>query len=374
VTDNYTQDEIDAFLEFLDEIKLDVQSEGGDYITCLKAALGLVHRPNPSKYLPEIKPTLEGKTAVVVCFHGEEERWPGMNAMLLDPDSGEVSKGTPPNSIKNVIFRYRIAKSVRGQYRTIGYYDPYNAQCYEVLEKLKAKMPKDIMVDLGFMDCRPFIEEKVIEVANKGASKIIVVHTMITVSDHTNDIETRVEGVRLQDYGVKVVFTEPFWNDENFLKCEVNRTLEAIGEADKSKVGVVYLGYGLPAEYLSPGKLATYNIETSNRFAEAYLKELNKHGIKHTMYGWLRFNKPDIPDCAKELSAKGARLIIFNWFHTTENMHTLLDMPGLFVEAEPYLPEGTKLVKLGPEKDYPGFIDVLIKQIEKASKKFTVEQ
>jgi protoheme ferro-lyase len=369
MAEQYSEKDVKRFAAFLDQVKRDLQADGVDSMLCFAAAVGLMRREKPADVLPPINPTHEGKLAVIPCFHGEAEKLPGMLAMLLDPEAGDISRGFPPNSLKNIMFRYRTAKGVKSNYKSVGDRDPYNSDCYEILEKLKTRFPSDVIVDMGFMDCRPFIEEKVVEAVNNGASRVIVAHTMITVSGHTEEIEERVEGLGLEKKGIELAFTEPLWNDEKFIQHKANRILEIVGDEDKSKVGVAILGYGVP-QIPSPGRYETYNLETNTRYTQALIKKLEENGIKNTAAGYLRWLKPNISDCAKTLAEKGARLIVFDWFHAARNLHSLVDIPAHFEMLEMELPEGTKLVMVGPEKDSPGFIDVLVNQIEKAKKKF----
>ena len=290
---------------------------------------------------------------------------------LLDPQIGTISGRFAANSLKNIISRYRVAKGVKGQYKALRKkdyeLDPCNADYNVILEELQSKFPDD-PVDLGLMDDRPFIEEKVIASVNNGVSRVIVVHTMIGVSSHTEEIVDRVEGLGLRRKGVEFVFTEPLWNDEAFIKHKVHRVLDLIGGTDKSKVGVAILEYGLPA-IPTPGRLAWASVESNARYAQAYMKKLEQNGITNLMAGYLRWLKPDLAECARALAEKGATHIVFDWFHVARNLHSILDIPNHFEKLQLELPD-IKLVMVGPEKDSPGFIDVLANQIERAKKKF----
>ncbi len=369
MAEQYDEKDVKRLGAFLDDVKRGLETDGIDSLLCFSAALGLLKKEKPADFLPPVNPTLQGKLAIIPCFHGEAEKLSGMLQMLMDPEEGDIAKRFPPTNLNNIIFLHRTAKGVKSEYKGAGGVDPFNADCYEILERLKTKFPGDVIVDVGFMDCRPFIEEKVVEAVNKGASKVIVVHTMINVSGHTEEIEERVESLGLKDKGVELVFTEPFWNDEGFVTYKVNRILEIVGDEDKSKVGVAILGYGLP-QMPGPGRFAMYNIETNSRFAQACMDKLKEHGIENMVLGYLRWLKPNISDCAKALAEKGAKLLVFDWFHTGRNLHSLVDIPNNLEMVQMELSEDIKPIMVGPEKDSPGFVEILVSQIEKAKKKF----
>ncbi len=369
MTEQYIEIDVERLVAFLDEVQRDLQANGADCMLCLLAAIGLMKQQNPKDFLFPINAERQGKLAILPCFHGEPERLPSILEGQLDPESGFRSRRFPPNNLRNIMLRYGAAKSIGDEYKSMGGYSPFNADCYEILERLKTKFPGEALIDLGFMDCRPFIEEKVVEAVNKGASKVIVVHTMIGVSSHTEEIEERVENLGLKDKDVELVFTEPLWNDEKFIQHKVNRTLKIVGNNDKSKVGVAILAYGRPS-IPSAGRFAMYTIETNSRYANAYLKKLEEHGIKNTMAGYLQWLKPDISDCAKYLAEKGAKILVFDWYHTGRGLHSVLHIPARFEKVKADLPEDARLVMVGPEKDSLGFVDVLVNQIEKAKKRF----
>lgn len=90
--------------------------------------------------------------------------------------------------------------------------DPYKAGLERLAEALRPLLPTDLFV-IGYGEfCRPSIEEAIEQVIAKGASRVLVVPSMLTPGGlHSElDIPQELAGIRTQHPHVRIDYVWPF--------------------------------------------------------------------------------------------------------------------------------------------------------------------
>ena len=291
----------------------------------------------------------DGHTAVVYFTHGEPETYDPIG--WLNQFREFDKQGIP--FVPKLIRPYFIYQ-LRNAYLKVGqsHHRQMHIQMANALQQslIDAGFP-DFKVYLSFLDDEPRPDAAVIEAINNGADEIIAAEVFVTISNHTAEGEELIEFVGLEEYGIPLKFTGPLWNSGTLHRMFLEEANAAIGEMDKSKVGVILVGHGQPDEW--DQEFAT-ETEQELLFRQKILDVFVEDGYRPDNLGlaWMSFKEPKPAEFVAQLIENEVEMIVFfSAAISADSIHSQYDIPELVYEAE--IPGDIPVINLGAWNDHP---------------------
>ncbi len=290
-----------------------------------------------------------GQTAVIYFTHGEPETYDPIGWLNQFREFDE--QGIP---FVPVFARPLFIYQLRNAYLKVGqsHHRQMHIQMAKALEQAFIEDGyDDLKVYLSFLDDEPRPDAAVIRALNDGASEIVAAEVFVTISNHTAEGEDLINSVNAEDYGASLKLTGPLWNSETLHRMFLEKTNAAIGETDKSKVGVILVGHGQPDEWDVEFPTET---EQEILFREYVLDLLTADGFDPENLGlaWMEFKEPKPAEKVEELLNKGVeKIIFFSAAISADSIHSQYDVPELIHEAQ--TPEGFPVINMGAWNDHP---------------------
>jgi protoheme ferro-lyase len=172
--------------------------------------------------------------------------------------------------------------------------------------------------------------------------------------------------VDVEQFGVPLKFTGPLWDSKTLHSMFLDEANAAIGDMDKSKVGVILVGHGQPDEW--DQEFAT-ETEQELLFRQKILDLLVEDGYQSENMGlaWMSFKEPKPAELVEKLLKNGVEMIVFfSAAISADSIHSQYDIPELIHEAE--IPEDIPVINLGAWNDHPLTIqaikELVLSQVE----------
>lgn len=317
-------------------------------------------RPVPELTRAKDDPGL-GHTAVIYFTHGESETYDPIGWINQFNEFDE--QGIP---FMPLVARPLFVHQLRNKYLEVGRSDhrKMHIQMASRLEEaFRAEGDTTTRFYLSFLDDNPRPDAAVIQALNEGASRIIVSEVFLTISNHTAEGKELIEALNVEDeYGVPVVYTGPLYDSTTLQSMFVHRANANLGQADKSKVGILLVGHGQPDEWDVEWPTET---EQEIGFREDVLKLLEEDGYRpeNLSLAWMEFKEPKPAVKVEEFSRNGVETVLyFSAAISADAIHSQWDIPALVNEAE--VPEGFPLINLGAWNDDPIVIRAIKEKID----------
>jgi len=302
-----------------------------------------------------------GHTAVVYFTHGEPETYDPIGWIKQFREFDEQGVRFVPFLIRP-LFLYGL----RRKYLEVGRSDHRQTHA-EMLRSLRSAFEAEgdhtTRFYLCFLDDHPRPDAAVIRALNEGASRIIVSEVFLTVSNHTAEGKALVDALDLDDYGVPVVYTGPLYDSKTLQRMFVKRANEHIGDVEKSKVGVLLVGHGQPAEWDEAWPTET---EQEIGFREEVLKLFEADGYRreNLALAWMEFREPKPREKVQEFLANGVdKVLYFSAAISADSIHSQHDIPDLVSKAQ--TPDGFPLLNLGAWNNDPMVIQAIKEKIDR---------
>jgi protoheme ferro-lyase len=215
---------------------------------------------------------------------------------------------------------------------------------------------------MAFLDSNPRPDEAVIRALNDGASEVVVATVFVTISSHTKAGQDMVEQLDLEQYGVPICYSEPLWNSPTLQGMFVARADEHLGGTARSKVGVLLVGHGQPADW---DQIYPTQTEQENLFRESITDRLVAGGYtrENISLAWMEFKEPEIGEAVRGLVDRGIeKLFVFATSISASSLHSLYDIPEAVTEAG--IPAGVEVVNLGAWDDDPLVIRAIKERVD----------
>ncbi len=302
----------------------------------------------------------DGHTAVIYLTHGEPPTYNPIGWLNQFREFDE--QGIP---FVPVFARPFFLFQLRNKYLEVGqsHHRMMHTRMLADLEKaLRQTGQQNLKFYLAFLDDDPTAEAATIQALNDGASTIVVAEVFVSISNHTAEGEEQIESVRPEDYGVEVRFTGPLWDSATMHRMFLEKANAAMGDTDKSKVGIILVGHGQPGEWDKE-----FPTETAHelKFRESALALLAADGYKPENMGlaWMEFKEPHPKEKVEELLRNGVeKIIYFAAAISADSIHSQSEIPELIHEAD--LPAGMDVINLGAWNDHPLAIQAIQEKIE----------
>jgi protoheme ferro-lyase len=221
---------------------------------------------------------------------------------------------------------------------------------------------------LSFLDDYPRPGMAAIQALNEGASRIVVCEVFLTVSNHTAEGKEQIEEVLAGFPDLPVVYTGPL-HDSMTLQCMfIERAIRVLGDADRSKVGVLLIGHGQPDEWDREWPTET---EQEIGFRMDVLNHFERNGFKseNISLAWMEFKEPKPAKKIEEFSKNGVQEIIyFPAAISADSIHSQYDIPKLVNKGRN--PRRIPLKNLGAWNDDPIVIQAIKEKVERAVQSF----
>jgi protoheme ferro-lyase len=302
----------------------------------------------------------DGHTAVIYLTHGEPPTYNPIGWLNQFREFDE--QGIP---FVPVFARPFFLFQLRNKYLEVGqsHHRMMHTRMLADLEKaMQQAGQQNLKFYLAFLDDDPGAEAATIQALNDGASKIVVAEVFVSISNHTAEGEEQIKSVRPKDYGVEVRFTGPLWDSATMHRMFVEKANAAIGDTDKSRVGVVLVGHGQPVEW---DKEFPTETEHELKFRQLVLALLAADGYKPENMGlaWMEFKEPHPKEKVEELLKNGVeKIIYFSAAISADSIHSQSDVPELIHEAA--IPANIDAINLGAWDDHPLAIQAIREKIE----------
>ncbi len=311
--------------------------------------------------LPEIQPrgSAEGHTAVVYLTHGEPPAYSSMPWIetFKELDHDKVPFIPTP-------FRPFFFHQLRNEYLTAGG-SPHNYIHQDMLNSLEQRFreagDEDTRFYLAFLDSNPRPDEAVIRAINDGASRVIVANVFLTISSHTQAGADMVDEIHVEDYGVELCKAAPLWDSDALKQMFVRRANKYLAGADKSKVGVLLVGHGQPAEW---DVIYPTQTEQENLFRQEVMELLVQDGYRreNISLAWMEFKEPNITDITRRFAQQGVeKIFVFAASISATSIHSQYDIPEAVHAAK--LPESIEVVNLGAWDNDPLVIQAIYEKV-----------
>ena len=302
----------------------------------------------------------DGHTAVIYLTHGEPPTYNPIGWLNQFREFDE--QGIP---FVPVFARPFFLFQLRNKYLEVGqsHHRMVHTRMLADLEKaMQQAGHQNLKFYLAFLDDDPGAEAATIQALNDGASTIVVAEVFVSISNHTAEGEEQIKSVRPEDYSVEVRFTGPLWDSATMHRMFLEKANAAIGDTDKSRVGVVLVGHGQPVEWDTEFPTET---EHELKFRQAVLALLVADGYQPENMGlaWMEFKQPHPKEKVEELLKNGVeKIIYFSAAISADSIHSQSDVPELIHEAA--LPANIDAINLGAWNDHPLAIQAIREKIE----------
>ena len=302
-----------------------------------------------------------GHTAVIYFTHGEPETYDPIGWINQFNEFDEQGIGFVPMLARPFFFN-----SLRRKYLKVGKSDHrrmHQRMIASLEQAYRAEGDSSTKFYLSFLDDNPRPDAAAVQALNEGASRIIVSEVFLTISNHTAEGEHQIKELDIeQSFGIPVEFTGPLYDSRTLMGMFVERANSAIGDTDKSDVGILLVGHGQPDEWDLEWPTET---EQELGFRNDVLAMLAADGYNpdQLSLAWMEFKEPKPAAKVEEFIRNGIeKLLFFSAAISADAIHSQFDTPALVHEAE--TPDGFPVIDLGAWNDDPVVIRAIKEKID----------
>jgi len=306
-----------------------------------------------------------GHTAVIYFTHGEPETYDPIGWINQFNEFDDQGIAFIP-----MIARPMFFNALRNSYLMVGKSDHHSMHMKMIAsleEAYRAEGDSTTKFYLAFLDDNPRPDAAAIQALNEGASRIVVSEVFLTISNHTAEGEHQIKALNIPEtFGIPVEFTGPMYDSETLMSMFVSRANANIGDTDKSKVGILLMGHGQPAEWDVEWPTETAQ-EIGFRMDILDLLAADGYRPENMSLAWMEFKEPKPIDIMGEFMQSGIeKLLFFSAAISADAIHSQHDNPELIHEYD--FPEGFPVINLGAWNDDPIVIQAIKEKIDKFMK------
>lgn len=302
----------------------------------------------------------KGHTAVIYFTHGEPETYNPIGWINQFKEFDEQNVPFIPFPIRP-LFLYQLRK----KYLQVGKSDHrkmHNSMIKSLEEEFRKQGDYETRFYLSFLDDEPRPDAAILQALNEGASKLIVSTVFVSVSNHTLEGEELIKKINFEDYGIKLKITQPLWDSVTLHRMFLERANQSLGDADKSKVGILLVGHGQPDEW---DEFFPTEIEHEVVFRERILELFKRDGYKEENLGlaWMEFKEPKPAEKIEHFIRNGVDYIVFfSASISADSIHSQYDIPSLVYQAK--VPEYVNILDMGAWNNDPWVIKAIKERID----------
>jgi len=318
-------------------------------------------RPREMPRLQDRPVSNPGYMAVVYFSHGESEEYDQQAWVHQFREFDHQGLKFMPRLARPFFFTILRSKYMKGRSRHCSI---HARMMQNLAEEYRKEGKGELKFYLSFLDEEPRPDVAAAKAYNEGASTIVVAKVFLTDSNHTAEGDGLVKGLRLEDRGVRMIYTEPLWDSALLRRSFLEKANQVIAPAAKATTGVLLVGHGQPEEW--DREFAT-ETEHENLFREGVLRDFVQDGYKgeNVRLAWMAFKEPNTTQVVEEMAASGVkRIIFFSAAISADGIHSQSDIPELVEKAK--VSKGIEIVDLGAWNDHPLVIAAIKEKVDKA--------
>jgi hypothetical protein len=318
-------------------------------------------RPVPKLTRQKGDPGL-GHTAVIYFTHGEPETYDPIGWINQFREFDQQKVAFVP-----LVARPFFIYSLRRSYLQVGRSEHRRTHLRMVraLEnEFRSRGDTTTRFYISFLDDNPRPDAAFIQAMNEGASQIIVAEVFVSDSNHTHEGKHLIKKAGAQHLDVPVIYTGPMYDSETLYSMFVERVCSRLNGRDKSKVGILLVGYGQPDEW--DREFAT-ETEHELLFRHRILDRLEQAGFPrlNISLAWMEFKKPKPAEKIEEFAGNGVEVIYyFSAAISAEALHSQYYVPHLISRARN--PQKIPTINLGAWNDDPIVIRAIAEKVQAA--------
>jgi protoheme ferro-lyase len=302
----------------------------------------------------------DGHTAIVYLTHGEPETYDPIGWINTFREIDETGVKFVP-----VFARPMFLTQLRRAYLRVGssqHVRVHHQMAQSLEQAYRDQGDTTTRVYVSFLDADPRPDAAAIQALNEGASKIVVMLVFVSVSNHTAEGKEMIEKLGVEEYGAELKFAGPLWDSRKLQGMFLQRANAAIGDADKSKVGVLMVGHGQPDEWDREFPTETEH-EIAFRMEALKLFEQDGYRPGNLSLAWMEFKQPHPAEKIEEFVNNGVnKVLYFAAAISADSIHSQNDIPELVHEAK--VPAGFVSINLGAWNDDPIVIAAIKEKID----------
>ena len=176
--------------------------------------------------------------------------------------------------VGSIIVKKRL-KEAQDNYELIGGKSPL----YEISSMLADKVEKasGIATRLAMRYVPPFATEALQEFQKNGIQEVILFpmypqYSTTTTLSSVEDIKRKCTKI---GYEPKITVVEPYYNDIEYVKIQVEKILQALGKRSAEDFDLILSAHGLPMSIIKSGDPYEKHVEENVSHIKKYLKERN---------------------------------------------------------------------------------------------------
>ncbi|HEX8599484.1 MAG TPA: hypothetical protein VF952_13330, partial [Chloroflexia bacterium] len=261
------------------------------------------------------------RTAVILFMPGEPPEysvWSAARRLELADDPRDV----PP-----ILLRPFYMRDLKHKYASIGS-SPYRQHQHKLAEEIRGRLESGYRVYEAYYSDQPTLAEAMLAAVEEGARHIILAHIRVTDPPDPVIQGEMMEGLDLNDLGVKVTQVGPMWVSSLLPQIYVRRVIEAAPQEDNASddVGLLLVGRG----HCTEGESAKARQEQEESFQRKVRQALLRVGFgeNRVVIGWVR-RSPNCAEALQTLAEAGCKTVyVIPSAFVADGITTLFDIPA----------------------------------------------
>ena len=320
-----------------------------------------------TRFVPELTrcqdDQVSGHTAILYFTHGEPETYDPIGWLNQFREFDEQGIRFIPKPARPVFIAM-----LRKQYLQVGKSNHRSMhlsmmQCLEELFRQEGDTTTRFYI--CFLDDEPRPDAALIQALNDVADEVIVVNVFLTISNHTAAGQSLIQAVDAEKKcGVKVRFTEPFWNSETLQSVFIEKVAANMQDLPKEKIAVALIGYGQPDEWDTEWPTET---QQEIAFRDDIIKLFIENGFPEQNLGsaWMEFKSPKPAELMHAfIQNEVEKIFYFSAAISADAIPSQAHVPGLVNKYK--FPEGVEVINLGAWNNHPTVIRAIKERISES--------
>ncbi|OPJ56845.1 ferrochelatase [Alkalithermobacter paradoxus] len=285
----------------------------------------------------------QDKKAVILVYQGEDRKY------NLKERSREIYESDGVYSLFTSVYKLHRYKDM---YEKLGSSE-FKNRSYQFRKELSNKLGPNYTVLNSNLYTRPYLENIVADLVNKGYKEIIFCPMFLTEGREYKTFQKRVENMELIKYGVNIKVTGVFWDSEEIANVYKDNILAYLNKKNDN-MGILLVG-------LKEQNDLNQDIIFREKIKNQLLNE-KKDNIKIKL-ALLENHKRDIIKIGEELLEYGIDLL---YLVIPTSMFETIQIRSLaeYVLRKLYVSDETKYYYIGPVNDNSILVEELYKKIK----------
>ncbi len=316
----------------------------------------VTHRPNRIT-LPANPSEPRPGTVVLLISCAEPEVYDPRTTTAVLEEITEVE--SPQNSIGLTPFPYAAQKA---RYRAVGGKSPATREYQAIVSAIRERLDPEEYPVVDAVQCKASrnLSQAMIEAANTGLRKFIIVGLSVAETYHIDRAKCAVDALHTELLGLQVAYAPPLWASDDLAALVARRVLGCTENPEVTGVALVTHGQP-PLRSKSHPVFDAQEQSFVNRVRSLLLDGgLEEHLIRSA---WSNWRDPDVTETVRHLAALGAeKILVCPACDPLDTVSTMLDLPLAAKQARVDPP--ARVVQMGAWGDEAAVADAVVATIK----------